>query len=220
MIDVEWSLFARGQKPAIRVRDPIERAPEVRARIAHLGVAHVETTLAEAGVVLFYVARDRGLASTLADVETPILPGRAAAPPDAKALEAHARLGELLGYPRCCVEAYVARVARGVERCADGSIAHELFAAVEDALARSALRHSRLNTLRRGAGALVSFEPCRFDCPSALRLAAGGADAMSPADARALVTLLGAPAYVARDGARGLADAAPPDALVLRWDRA
>jgi hypothetical protein len=77
----------------------------------------------------------------------------------------------LLGYPRCCVEAFVERVQRGVTVRRDRSHASEEIVAAEEALSRSEDLLGRLNVLSSPRDALVPFFPCRFDCDPALRYA-------------------------------------------------
>jgi hypothetical protein len=65
-------------------------------------------------------------------------------------------LGRLLGYPRCCVEAFVVAPDRRASR---------LWAA---AAARSTRFAPRLDVLDHSIFSYIGFFPCRFDCPEAL----------------------------------------------------
>lgn len=79
----------------------------------------------------------------------------------AKTDEADVELGRLLGYPRCCVEAFVATSRHRLNT--------DLFAATaERTRGRS---HPRLNALDLGVFHYISWSPCTFDCAWSLRYA-------------------------------------------------
>lgn len=181
-----------GIKPAMRgAGDDVEAAA---ARLRARGL-FVEVD-AEAG--LFYAARSEAGARALRDAERPIRPWGPPRPPDAEVLDAHRTLGRLLGFPRCCVDAFLVRLARGVTVRADGSHAEERVIAVEDALARSEAILGRLNVCVPDR--LVPFEPCRFDCALASRYAGAlfaAYSARAPAAAERLHHALMRPVLVA-----------------------
>jgi hypothetical protein len=84
-------------------------------------------------------------------------------------LELHRELGALLGYPACCVDAFVDDLAaRSDERQSQPDHLGLLRAAA----GRSARLDWRLNPgLVDRDASLVSHVPCRFDCPASLALA-------------------------------------------------
>src|SRR5262245_16303812 len=132
-MDLELLAFRAGIKPAIRIRGG--RDPKL---------PHVERGQA-GGQYLPHAARHDATAPAPPTAERSILPGGPRRTPDAEVLAAHRELGRLLGYPRCCVEAFVGRISRGVELRRDGTRASERFVAIEDADMRSRVRLARLN---------------------------------------------------------------------------
>lgn len=196
-----------------------------RAAAAGFPVARLERPAilgGEAQTVL-YVSRDLARAEQLRDAEAGVLPGGPVRPPTAEVLAAHRVLGAGLGYPPCCVDAFLARLARGVTRARDGGEAHEDFVAAEDAASRTGVFHGRLNHLRfHEQVKVVSFYPCRYDCPEALALAGRLHDlvrARDPAAAEALARRLAEPLAVGRHAERLDPAAAGPDAQVLPFNR-
>lgn len=176
-IDVEWLALAAGLKPAIRITATALEASHVAARFQQLGAA-VATARGPVGVhrheqTLVYVARTAGDAASLRAAERPLLAPHL--PARDKAYYA-GQLGLRLGYPRCCVDAFTARVLRGPGRLRPGDRdgAHEDYVAARDALLPLAGRPDwRLNNLLlRQHLRLVTFEPCRYDCAAALAIAA------------------------------------------------
>lgn len=159
--DLELRAFFAGIKPALRIWIRSGEVSSIEAKLAKAAIARTER-----GSELFlYAARDEGSARALRDAELSILPGSTGAPrPDA-----HRELGRLLGYPRCCVDAYVDRVMRGVDVRRDGTRARERLVAAEDARDRSHVSLGRLNFMTPDR--LVPFDPCAFDCAIALRYA-------------------------------------------------
>ncbi|MCC6876024.1 MAG: hypothetical protein IT378_17075 [Sandaracinaceae bacterium] len=174
--DVEWIAFASGLKPALRLLGPARMPP---------GVARVEAA-APLGGKLVYVAAERALAERLRELEAPILPGAPALAASAL-LERHRELGRLLGYPRCCVDAFLERLERGARRRARGGEADEDFVAAEDALARTRTVYARAQfLLRKDRIFLLSHYPCAFDCELSLRYASALFERLPPARAAAL----------------------------------
>ena len=162
---LEALAFLRRIKPALRLRLGAEDAARETARWRGEGAAVV------GGDGLLYVAWDLASAEALERAEATIRPDGAPRAPDDPVLEAHRELGRQLGYPSCCVEAFLQRLVRGVHVRPDGGRASERVVAVEQALARSRRRLARLNFLLPGRRALVPFDPCAFDCPAALEYA-------------------------------------------------
>ena len=194
---LEALAFGIGIKPALRLRLSRDRtAPEVR-RWRRRGVAVVET----AG--LAYIARDEARARALARAEEVIRPGLPQRTPDGEVLAAHRELGRLLGYPACCVEAFLERVARGVDVLPDGSRASELAVAFDAALRRSERPRWELSFVLPQRRALVPFDPCALDCAIALRYATallGAYRERDPDAAAELERRLRAPVRLTRDG--------------------
>jgi hypothetical protein len=79
----------------------------------------------------------------------------------AKTDEGDRELGRLLGYPRCCVEAFV-----GTSR---HRLNTELFAAAAERT--QGAPRARLNALDLGVFHFISWSPCRFDCAWSLTYA-------------------------------------------------
>jgi len=213
---LETLAFGIGIKPALRVRlaEPAARRREA-ARWRERGAAVV----AHAG--LLYVARDEAMAQALREAEAPVLPDGPLRPPDAAVRDAHRTVGRLLGYPRCCVEAFVERVVRGVEVRAGGGRADEAVVAAEDALRRSRRRHDRLGFFLPGRRALVPFDPCAFDCQPAMLYADALLTAYSERDRAAANELAGAllaDVRLAADGTRLRADDPREHVVHVRWD--
>ncbi|AKF03223.1 DUF483 domain-containing protein [Sandaracinus amylolyticus] len=137
-----------GIKPLVRQVVPDDAAAPTRARFEALGLAvrealHRVDTATTRGRVLF-VARDPRRAEAAAAIE---------AEP-----EHDVELGKLLGYPRCCVEAYLAAPPPRENL---------------DVLARAAhgVGHARLNVLDLAVFHYVSWIPCSLTCSLSLAYA-------------------------------------------------
>lgn len=206
-IDVEWLAFSAGLKPAIRRTVDPARVEEVAARFARDGAAVLRASqtavLGGREQAVLYVAGSHDLAAALRDAEAPVLPGRA---PSGDAAAAHRAVGLALGFPACCVDAFCARLARGVDRLVEGGPAG--FA--EDYVALRAAwvprPDPRVNPLLMRAGAqLVSFYPCRFDCVAAVAQAEALRALLArrdPAVEAGLMRTLARSVVVAGEGAR------------------
>ncbi len=194
-LDIEWLAFRAGIKPALRISCEAADADQVAQRYV-AGGAHVRRALRiieGQELVVVYVARTRARAEQLRRVEGG--KGRLAWLQDP--LDDNRVLGTLLGYPRCCVRAY------------DRSLR---IRARENDWYRSARAAwiprpaPRLNALLMVEGrSLLSFDPCRYDCPAALELADRVADAVREADREWLEYAegqLALPITVDRRGAR------------------
>lgn len=176
-IDVEWLALSAGLKPAIRITASALEASQIAARFQRLGAA-VATARGPVGVhrhemTLVYVARTAGEAASLRAAERPLLAGHL--PARDKAYYC-GELGLRLGYPRCCIDVFTARVLRGPGklRMGDRDAVHEDYVAARDALLPlgGARPDWRLNNLLlRQHLRLITFEPCRYDCGAALAIA-------------------------------------------------
>lgn len=71
----------------------------------------------------------------------------------------HAGLGRLLGYPSCCVEAFV-----GMERRWPNALP------IEAAARRTGRFDPRLNNLELSHFAWIAHFPCRYDCPQSIAM--------------------------------------------------
>lgn len=172
-LDIEWLAMRSGRKPANRISIDPQRAGEVeaRARRAGFAVEHgarlVEFPGRPASLIL-YVSPDPARARALVAAEAPLLPPDGLRLSEEEALVRHAELGALLGFPACCVEEFGHRLRRGITRRPGGGEAHEDFVAAECAAANSTTLLARLNDLSPDRQArLVTFYPCRYDCPTA-----------------------------------------------------
>lgn len=206
-LDVEWLAFSAGLKPAVRRTVDPARAEEVSARFTREGAAVLRAdrhaVLGGREQVVLYIARSRDLAAALRDAESSVLPGHA---PAGDVLAAHRAVGSSLGFPACCVDAFCVRLARGVDRLADGGPGGY----AEDYVASRGLwvasPDARVNPLLMRAGAqLVSFYPCRFDCVRAVALAEAVRAVVAARDAgvaRGLMATLSRAVVIAGDGAR------------------
>lgn len=209
VVDAEWIAFAAGLKPAIRrTADPADLARvEAQLRVGDVVVLRArETALFGAREqAVLYAARTREHAEALREAEEGVLSGRPQAP-DAR--ERHATIGRLLGFPACCVGAFLRRLDRGVDRLEDGGPGGlaEDYVALRGAWVAAA--DARVNPLLMTARAqLISFYPCRYDCPEAVALAEGVravVAARQPKTASSLMGLLSRPVAVAPGGARAL----------------
>jgi hypothetical protein len=210
-IDTELTALLAGLKPAMRVTAGVEQAEAIAARYRAQGLRVVfaaePVQLGARATAILYVARREADAVRVRDAEALVLPGRSA--PLAEGLPAHEAVGRWLGFPPCCVEAYCARVARGVDRLAaggPGGLAEDYVAARE---AWSPAPDPRLNHLLFAARIkLVSFYPCGYRCPTAIAYAQAVLDAIAksaPADAPRLLAALSIPVAIAPSGARAWA---------------
>lgn len=207
---LELLAFAIGIKPALRLRATPGEIARLRARGAAVEVAGE----------LAYVARDAAWAAALAEAEALVVPGAPNRAPDGVVQRAHREVGRLLGYPPCCVEAFVERVVGGVDVRADGTPAAELVVAAEAALARSTRVLARTSFLLPKREALVPFDPCAFDCEPALRYADAlfaAYEARDPIEAAALRARLLEPVRLAADARRLRPDDPEPPALTVAF---
>ncbi len=164
-LDGERTAFELGLKPAIRqLLDPrdapwaaamfVRGGAAVAAALAGLPHSHavlmVAPTLADARAML-----DAELVQFERD--------------DTRSLDGARELGRRLGYPPCCVEAFLAKVSRAAETKAP-ELGRDNWQRVDAAWV--ARPNPRINSLLFGELlGLISFDPCRFDCPAAAQIA-------------------------------------------------
>ncbi len=138
----EVALFA-GLKPLLRQVLPVSELAGARERFGKLGLAMSEAqhrvSLASTEGTVLFVGRDPRLVREAVSAEES----------DQHDLE----LGRVLGYPRCCVEAYLEVPAprRNVDAFARAAQATSTFA-------------PRLNCLDLSVFHFISWLPCSFDC--------------------------------------------------------
>ncbi len=218
MPDIEWLAVEHRVKPALRVTLPPSRVDDYVKRIRASGMSHVAADRVAAlpgrsEQAVLYVAHDLDTADRVRDAESTILPGLPSRPPDASVLDAHRRLGAALGYPSCCVEAFLRRLVRGVTRRQNGASAHEDFVMAEDAVSQTTTFHGRLNNLLFDRQVrLISFYPCRFDCPEGLSRANGVHTMLkrvAPTAATRLERELACVVRIGTDGGRTIGDEGP-----------
>lgn len=209
--DTEWIAFEGRIKPALRVTVDPARAAEVAARFRSKGFAVVDAERlamlpGREPQAVFYVARSMAEAEGVRAAESLILPGGPSRAPDAAMLASHRELGRRLGYPSCCVDAFVARLERGVTRRRNGSTGHEDFVAAENAASNSSAFYGRLNHLLfERQIKLVPCYPCRYDCAAALEYTSAvfaATERSTPAGAAMLKAALCAKLEITPDGRR------------------
>lgn len=154
------ALFA-GAKPAVRSTIDPEHLDALCRRYAARGVfvELVEPSPGRfpVGTMIVCASKDPERAKQLAEAEAAIKPGHS--PRDI-----NVRIGELLGYPDCCNAAFSRYANR--ERRWQASIWPRV------ARAWVPRPHPRLNVLRFVERLhLISFDPCRYDCPAAIAIA-------------------------------------------------
>ncbi|MCA9696987.1 MAG: hypothetical protein KC431_05645 [Myxococcales bacterium] len=171
--DLEALAFARGLKPARRICSGADDA--MATAHAALRAGYSVCVLSQLEVypdrpTLTFVARDAGTAAALAESEL-----QQFVEDRARAAQGIRDCGRLLGYPRCCVEAFMDSVAREPTVVADGlpsARAGALGNWVRFDAAWVPRADPLLNTLLLGEHlGLLSFDPCRFDCPAARAIA-------------------------------------------------
>lgn len=181
--DGDWALLRAGLKDVLRERVAGPEVDRVLARCHAEGFATQvvpddpvtlgpEGGLDTAPLVGFhlYVSRHLRLVQRAADLDARVPahqtihrdPDPHAAPrtrTDAQ-VEGQRELGELLGYPACCTDAFLALGDMRDNRTV-----------VESAASRTRRFEPLLNNVDLGAFHAISFFPCRYDCPQALSVA-------------------------------------------------
>lgn len=211
-LDIEWLAIKAGLKPANRVTIEPERAADLEQRARREGFAvergarMVEFPGRPPSMIL-YLSPSEERARELVDAEAPLLPPEGNRLRVDEAVPLHVRFGQLLGFPPCCVDEFATRLRRGVTRRMNGSDAHEDFVAAECAVRASQRFLGRLNDLSPDRRLrIVTFYPCRYDCPAASeyagRVFAAAEVADLPAASALRAALLGG-MTIATDGSRG-----------------
>ena len=208
-----------GLKPALRIQRAPRRALAEAAAARRRGFAVELVALADRAIV--YVAATPAAARALRELEARALPGQPARAEVSFDPAPHRGLGAALGFPPCCVEAFVVRIARGADVPASGGRAHEDFIAATEAAARSRRLDARANVFARDrVSGWLSHVPCAFDCGPSLAYADRVIAAYRAHDPRGVVELvrrLSAPVAIGTDGARTAPADAPADACVLAF---
>ncbi|MEM9073306.1 MAG: hypothetical protein AAGE52_32675 [Myxococcota bacterium] len=200
--DLELLAVLAGIKPALRLSVEQTEVAEVIARLTrHELSVHRNARIAlHDGIPCEIVcaSKDPAHSRRLAELERTLH--------DLSSAEVKAKLsiirdiGQLLGYPACCIEAHARRFL-----ASPGELS--VFGAANDAWC-PAPRY-RLNQILAGhVRPLISFEPCRFDCEPASERANAVAEELATRDPRALTQLENAlrqPIVIHRNGARGYA---------------
>jgi len=171
----EWAQLQLGLKQVLRERLDEDRIQPLRARCAAEGLELLVIPLPAApdadldGVATStwrhahaYVGRDRAALEEAAALDGSMIPYQTA--PTSRTLattDDTRRLGELLGYPPCCTEAFT----RWHEQLVDN---HGPIAAAAEASERF---DPLLNNVCLGAFRLIGWFPCRYDCPASLEIA-------------------------------------------------
>ena len=219
-VDVEWLALRAGLKPVIRLTAEIGEADAIAERYRERG-AEVVRALGAVGLArrrqaVVYVALDRRRAEEAREIEAPILQPGGHLARDVEAVHVRA-LGACLGYPRCCVEAFAARLARTPLERRAGDASDAYLAARQAHVPRP---NPWLNDLLLGLGVrVVTFSPCRYDCEAAGCLAAAVMELVArhhgPA-VRPLEEWLRRPVVVGWYGGRALAELDGTRRLVVR----
>jgi hypothetical protein len=186
--DPDWTALEAGIKPAVRIRLGAFDASRLATVLEARGAAVVmSSTPLHAGDssddVVLYVSRSHARAEGLRDIERCTLEVEADTP---TRLAAHRELGRSLGYPACCVDAYV-RIVSDFDAQGPARALHEDFVHARAALARTtSFAHARLNPLLLSSRIrLLTFYPCRYDCLEALEYVDAVYQAMKHKDPRA-----------------------------------
>ena len=163
-IDPEQLAFEAGIKPAMRLRLAPWECPYPAGIWLRAGACLamvVPDTESSRGWNYLMIAHTRAHAEALADAE---LRQYVLHLDDVDAVR---DCGELLGYPRCCVDAFV-NVKHDVGSDVDGRLAN--FHRVDRAWVPAPHPHLNMLAIREKLG-LLSFDPCSFACPAALAIA-------------------------------------------------
>jgi hypothetical protein len=200
-VDVEWLAFSAGIKPAIRITIGVDEARSAAARFRRLGASVVGTTglvgADRAPSAILYVAHGRSDAEELRAIEASLVAAQPLRDPE-RVLSLNALLGERLGYPKCCIHAFCARISSpqpGVS---------VTWLAARAAWVTTPLR--RLNCLLHVERVrLITFEPCCYDCAAALQIADAVFERVRDLDGHAAALIdreLARPVVVAPEGSR------------------
>ena len=169
---------AAGLKPALRVTAAPEQADTVASRLRASGlvVLRLAGGVEIKGVpqVVFYASATPEKAARLRDAEAQLFGTLNHDVPGPVSAQQNALVGQLLGYPPCCVASFTQRVT-------DRPVAHDDY--VQARAARVERPHFRLNNLLLAAGVWwIGWEPCRYDCEHSLWYAGQAAKLMEAKD--------------------------------------
>jgi hypothetical protein len=161
-LDGERTAFELGLKPAVRQQIDARDVPWAAAMYLRGGAAVCAATAGFPHGKAVLMA-----AQTLADAESMLDAEFVQFERDAARKYAGMReLGRRLGYPSCCVDAFV----RSVEVGSPGRHIDDNWGRFEAAWV--ARPNPRINSMLFGELLqLISFDPCRFDCPAAAAIA-------------------------------------------------
>src|SRR5690349_4086790 len=104
----EWIAIEDGVKPSLRYLEGADRIVEIEGWARAGGLAAVCGPIVRRRQAI-YVARDRDAAIALREAERDLLAPRWGPALPGSRRRAIRRVGSLLGYPACCVDAYAAR---------------------------------------------------------------------------------------------------------------
>jgi len=172
--DADYIALRAGLKPIVRELTTRSAWPALRRRIEVAGLAwrlgEEPVTPAAGGGLLRTGGSGRVVAvGAHEEAQDDVLRLEAATTGEGSDPEDIAAIGRLLGYPSCCVEAFVALHPLRDNR-----------AAVADAAGRTERFEPLLNNVQLTLPRHVPWFPCRYDCPDSLRYA-GAVDALLPA---------------------------------------
>ena len=173
-IDTEGLALRAGHKPGLRISADTISAQDIAARYQSFGcsvaLAHARVGRDRRPRVLIYVAPTAQAAIGLRAAEHHLLEPHIS---DRDRAFFTRELGLRLGFPTCCVDAFADRILRGSGHlhAGDRDRHDDDFVAASDGwVARPDWRLNSL--LMRHRARLISFTPCRLDCPAALAQAA------------------------------------------------
>ncbi len=163
-VDPEWESVEAGLKPGVRVCTTSRRADEVARRLEIRG-AHVQRQRHRGtqDLEIVYAAPSARVAEQLRTTE-----GAALDRPGGPRAADHLALGQLLGYPACCVKAFAEVV--GLDQTFAEHSTTEAYAGACAAWTPRP-RHRLNDLLIREVTGLIPFHPCRYDCSAALEYA-------------------------------------------------
>lgn len=206
-IDTEGLALRAGHKPGLRISADTISAQDIAARYQSFGcsvaLAHARVGRDRRPRVLIYVAPTAQAAIGLRAAEHHLLEPHIS---DRDRAFFTRELGLRLGFPPCCVDAFAARILRGSGHlhAGDRDRHDDDFVAASDGwVARPDWRLNSL--LMRHRARLISFTPCRLDCPAALAQAAiilGLVREHASASAPVLEDMLKRPLAIGPTGAR------------------
>lgn len=213
-VDVELRALEAGIKPALRLSAEPGEMDAMAARYKARGHQVVRAEIRPYGRrrEIAYVASTRDVLDELAHLEARLTRPRLTS---REPIECTRAIGERLGYPSCCVEAFIRRIAPRPWAGARTQLLRRMnaitYLGVRDAWVPRG--NPRLNSHLLAEGrSLISFEPCRYDCPAAGAVADRIADVVGREDPGWLAFVegeLARPIAVDRRGARAHVDLEP-----------